>query len=82
MTDCDLKSVSNHFSAETNRHREAVWNRARKEGRQMFRTLEEHAERFYGKRSGPLAPIVRLKMLVFGSVLAIGTVLSILVTLD
>jgi hypothetical protein len=47
----------------------------------MFRTLEEHAERFYGKRPGPLARIVRFKMLVFGSALAIGTVLSIVMAL-
>jgi hypothetical protein len=48
----------------------------------MFRTLEEHAERFNGNRPGPLVRIVQFKMLVFGSVLAIGTLLSIVMALD
>ena len=48
----------------------------------MFRTLEEHAERFYGKRPGPLARFVRFKMLIFGSALAIGTLLTIVMGLE
>lgn len=48
----------------------------------MFRTLEEHAERFHGKGPGLIARIVRFKMLVFGSVLAIGTLLTIVMSLE
>lgn len=43
----------------------------------MFRTLEEHTERFHGKGPGLIARMFRFKMLVFGSVLAIGTLLTI-----
>jgi hypothetical protein len=48
----------------------------------MFRTLEEHVERFHGKRPGLIARMIRFKMLVFGSVLAIGTLLTIVMGLD
>jgi hypothetical protein len=48
----------------------------------MFRTLEEHAERFHGNSPGLLARIVRFKLLVFSSVLAIGTLLTIALALD
>ena len=48
----------------------------------MFRTLEEHAERFHGKGPGLLARVLRFKLLVFGSVLAIGTLLTIALALD
>lgn len=47
----------------------------------MFRTLEEHAERFHGRRPGLIARMFRFKMLVFGSVLAIGTLLTIAMSL-
>lgn len=48
----------------------------------MFRTLEEHAERFHGKRAGLLARIVRFKVLVLGSAMMIGALLTILMALD
>ncbi len=48
----------------------------------MFRTIEEHAERFHGKRPGLLARILRFKAMVVGSVLAIGTLLTIIMSLD
>jgi len=48
----------------------------------MFRTLEEHAERFHGKAPGLLARILRFKLLVLGSVFAIGTLLTIAMALD
>lgn len=48
----------------------------------MFRTLEEHAERFHGKRPGLIARLVRFKTLVSGSVLAIGTLLTIVMSLE
>jgi|GEM_PF-3355636 len=48
----------------------------------MFRTLEEHVERFHGKRPGLLARIIRFKILVFGSVLMIGTLLTIILALE
>ena len=38
----------------------------------MFRTLEEHAERFHGKSTSLLVRLVRFKALVIGSVLVIG----------
>lgn len=38
----------------------------------MFRTLEEHAERFHGKRPSLFARIVRFKALVISSMLVIG----------
>ena len=47
----------------------------------MFRTLEEHAERFHGKTS-MLAKIVRFKVLVISSVLVIGTLLTVIIGLD
>ena len=47
----------------------------------MFRTLEEHAERFHGKTT-LLARIVRFKVLLIGSVLVIGTLLSLVMSLD
>jgi hypothetical protein len=47
----------------------------------MFRTLEEHAERFHGKTS-LLARIVRFKVFLIGSVLVIGTLLSVIISLD
>jgi hypothetical protein len=48
----------------------------------MFRILEEHAEGFHGKRTGLITRLVRFKMLVFGSVLAIGTLLTIVMSLE
>lgn len=47
----------------------------------MFRTLEEHTERFHGKTS-LLARIVRLKVLVISSVLVIGMLLTVISGLD
>ena len=47
----------------------------------MFRTLEEHAERFHGKTS-MLAKIVRFKLLVISSVLVLGTLLTVIIGLD
>ena len=47
----------------------------------MFRTLEEHAERFHGKGPSLLTRVLRFKMLVFGSVFAIGTLLTIVMAL-
>jgi hypothetical protein len=47
----------------------------------MFRTLEEHAERFHGKTS-MLAKIVRFKLLVISSALVIGTLLTVVIGLD
>ena len=48
----------------------------------MFRTLEEHAERFYGKQPSLMMRIVRLKGLVITSVLVIGMLLSVVMSLD
>lgn len=48
----------------------------------MFRTLEEHAERFYGKRPGLLMRMVRFKGLVITSVLVIGMLLTVVMSLD
>ena len=47
----------------------------------MFRTLEEHVERFYG-RTSLLTRTVRFRVLVISSVLVIGTLLSIVISLD
>ena len=47
----------------------------------MFRTLEEHAERFHGKTSF-LARLVRFKVVVIGSVFLIGTLLSLIMSLE
>lgn len=47
----------------------------------MFRTMEEHAERFPGKTS-ILARIVRFKVLVISSVVVIGTLLTLIIGLD
>ena len=43
----------------------------------MFRTLEEHAERFHGKSASLVVRLVRFKALVIGPVLVIGAVLSV-----
>ena len=48
----------------------------------MFRTLEEHAERFHGKRLGLFARIVRFKVLVISSMLVIGGLLTVVMSLD
>ena len=48
----------------------------------MFRTLEEHAERFHGKRPGLFARIVRFKALVISSMLVIGVLLTVVMSLD
>ena len=48
----------------------------------MFQTLEEHAERFHGKRLGLFAPIVRFKVLVISSMLVIGVLLTVVMSLD
>jgi len=48
----------------------------------MFRTLEEHAERFHGKRPGLFARMVRFKALVIGSMLVIGVLLTAVMSLD
>ena len=48
----------------------------------MFRTLEEHAERFHGKRLGLFARIVRAKVLVISSMLVIGGLLTVVMSLD
>ncbi|HKS73609.1 MAG TPA: hypothetical protein VJQ82_10470 [Terriglobales bacterium] len=48
----------------------------------MFRTLEEHAERFYGKRPGLLMRAVRFKGLVVTSMLVIGILLTVVMSLD
>jgi hypothetical protein len=53
------------------------------EGRlSMFRTIEEHTERFHGKRPGLFARIVRFKVLVISSVLVVGMLLTIIMNLD
>jgi hypothetical protein len=48
----------------------------------MFRTLEEHAERFYGKQHGLLMRMVRFKGLVITSVLVIGILLTLVMSLE
>ena len=48
----------------------------------MFRTLEAHAERFHGKRPGLFARIVRFKALVISSMLVIGVLLTVVMSLD
>ena len=48
----------------------------------MFRTLEEHAERFHGKSASLLVRLVRFKALVIGSVLVIGALLSVVMSLE
>lgn len=48
----------------------------------MFRTLDEHAERFYGKRPSLLARIVRFKVLAISSMLVIGILLTAVMSLD
>lgn len=48
----------------------------------MFRTPEEHAERFYNKRPGLLMRIVRFKGLVITSTLVIGMLLTVVMSLD
>lgn len=48
----------------------------------MFRTLDEHAERFHGKRPGLLARIVRFKVLLISSMLVIGILLTAVMSLD
>jgi hypothetical protein len=48
----------------------------------MFRTLEEHVERFHGKRPSLFARIVRFKVLVISSVLVIGTLLTVVMDLN
>ena len=48
----------------------------------MFRTLEEHAERFYGKRPGLLMRMVRIKGLMITSALVIGMLLTVVMSLD
>ena len=48
----------------------------------MFRTLDEHAERFHGKRPGLLARIIRFKVLVISSMLVIGILLTAVMSLD
>lgn len=50
--------------------------------RQMFRTLEEHAERFHGKSASLVVRLVRFKALVIGSVLVIGALLSVVMSLE
>jgi hypothetical protein len=48
----------------------------------MFRTLEEHAERFYGKRPEHLMRLVRFQGLVITSMLVIGILLTAVMSLD
>ena len=48
----------------------------------MFRTLDEHAERFHGKRPGLLARIIRFKVLVISSMLVIGILLTAVMSLE
>jgi len=48
----------------------------------MFRTLEEHAELFHGKRPGLFARIVRFKAFVISSMLVIGVLLTAVMSLD
>jgi hypothetical protein len=48
----------------------------------MFRTLEEHAERFYGKQRGLLMRVVRFKGLVITSMLVIGILLTVVMSLE
>jgi len=43
----------------------------------MFKTLEEHGERFQKKRPGVLIRFHLFQALVFGSVLILATVLSL-----
>ena len=57
-------------------------NKGEERSRSMFRTLEEHAERFYGKQPGLLMRMVRLKGLVITSVLVIGMLLGVVMSLD
>jgi len=48
----------------------------------MFRILEGHAERFHGKSTSLLVRLVRFKALVIGSVLVIGALLSVIMSLE
>jgi hypothetical protein len=48
----------------------------------MFRTLEEHAERFHGNSASLVVRLVRFKALVIGSVLVIGALLSVVMSLE
>ena len=50
--------------------------------RQMFRTLEEHAERFHGKSASLVVRLVRFKALMIGSVLVMGALLSVVMSLE
>jgi hypothetical protein len=48
----------------------------------MFRTIEEHAERFHGRRPGLIVRTLRFKLLLLGSVLGIGTLLTVIMGLN
>lgn len=48
----------------------------------MFRTIEEHTERFHGTGPGVFAKIVRFKALVISSVLMVGILLTMIMSLD
>ncbi len=61
---------------------ESTKEQSRERSLSMFRTLEEHAERFHGKRPGPFARIVRFKALVISSMLVIGVLLTVVMSLD
>ena len=62
------RSQRNYKPAERKRHERSE---------QMFRTLEEYAERFHGKSASLLVRLARFKALVIGPVLVIGAVLSV-----
>ena len=57
-------------------------SKVQEESRGKEQIDEEHAERFYGKQPGLLVRIVRLKGLVITSVLVIGMLLSVVMSLD
>ena len=61
---------------------ESTKEQSRERSLSMFRTLEEHAERFHGKRPSLFARIVRFKALVISSMLVIGVLLTVVMSLD
>lgn len=68
--------------APTSRWLESTKDQSQERSLSTFRTLEEHAERFHGKRPGLFARIVRFKALVISSMLVIGVLLTAVMSLD
>lgn len=79
---CGAAIPPKHLGKAAERLRDSRTENNKERRTWMFRTPEEHAERFYNKRPGLLMRIVRFRGLVITSTIVIGMLLTVVMSLD